>query len=136
MRHNRYNNNQYQPQVEKPPTAYDKLKPYLTRTNIAVSAFMLIAIISFGLLYIQGVSTNCQNPISYYLYCNTIPSYEMNAMTWISQNIAPKSPDEPIYTNTFSINYLALAVAVISIAGLVASVYKYRKVRQGRVWQG
>ena len=85
-RHNRYNN-QYQPQAEKPPTAYDKLKPYLTRTNIAVSAFMLIAIISFGLLYIQGISINCQNPISYYLYCNTIPSYEMNAMTWISQTI-------------------------------------------------
>jgi hypothetical protein len=126
-RHNRYNNYE-EPQAEK-PTAYDKLKPYLTRTNIAVSAFMLIAIISFGLLYIQGVSTNCQNPISYYLYCNTIPSYEMNAMQWISHNIAPTSPDEPIYTNTFSINYIALAIAVISIAGLLASLYKYRKAR-------
>ena len=76
-RYNRYNNQYQQPQAEKPPTAYDKLKPYLTRTNIAVSAFMLIAIISFGLLYIQGVSTNCQNPISYYLYCNTIPNVRL-----------------------------------------------------------
>lgn len=124
-RHNRYNQYQYQqPQeVEKP----DKLKPYLTRMNIAVSVFLAMAIISFSLLYIQGVSTNCQNPISYYLYCNNIPSYEMNAMVWINHNIAPKSPDTPIYTNTFSINYVALSVAIISLIVLVLSIYKYKR---------
>lgn len=54
------------------------------RTKLLIIIPLALAIISFGFLYSQGLATNCQNPISFYLYCNSIPQYEQQAMAWIN----------------------------------------------------
>jgi hypothetical protein len=53
-------------------------------------ALILVAAQVIPLTY-DALQTNCSNQISFYLYCNSIPSYWMNAMNWISANLGSNS---------------------------------------------
>lgn len=56
----------------------------MEKLRLLIAIPLALAIIGFIALYSQGLTTNCQNPISYYLYCNSIPAYEQQAMAWIN----------------------------------------------------
>lgn len=112
------------------------MKP--TRNQIIIAVPLALAMFGFIALYSQGLATNCQNPISYYLYCNTIPSYEMQAMAWINQTMGstqlPYTYNATTVTTTttnITFNYYALSIALI--AGVVFSyaLIKYVKLNKG-----
>ncbi|MHB1764911.1 MAG: hypothetical protein ACYCS1_05160 [Gammaproteobacteria bacterium] len=60
-------------------------------TKIILGLFALVVLSEIVPLTWNALQTNCSNPVSFYLYCNSIPAYWMNAMNWISQNLGSNS---------------------------------------------